>query len=144
MSIKGFIAALVLGTSSIAAAATPAQPIEHATLPPLGVGFLRHVVEAPAPMVLANDTRVAGSFAISKISTLRPFSKLELRANDGRTTVDRVVLHYANGKTRIVKLKRAVYGSKAVTIDVADASAIKRIVVVGSSKRGSSIDVFAS
>lgn len=137
------VAALVLGSSSLAAAAS--EPIEHRQLPSMGIGFLAHVVEKPAPMVLANDTRVAGTLAIQKVSTIRPFTQLELRANDGRTTVQRVVITYANGTKKTVKLKSTiVVGTKTVTIDVKDSRAIQSIRVVGSSKRGASIDVFAS
>jgi hypothetical protein len=149
MSIKALVTVLVLGSSSIALAAPTAdqaayQVVEHRTLPPLGVGFLRHVVEKPAPMVLANDTHLSGRQLI-KVATLRPFTKLELRASDGRTMIDRVLINFGNGRTRIVKLGGVVSGKKTFTIDLpGDSRSIKSIVVVGSSKRRASIDVFAS
>jgi hypothetical protein len=144
MKIKATIVALVLGSSSVAVAA-PAfeQAYEHRTLPALGFGFLSHVVEKPAPMVLANDTHLAGRTTIN-VATSRPFNKLELRASDGRSTIDRVLIQFANGRTRTVKLNRIVDGKKAITIDLpGDSRLIKRIVVIGSSKRHASVDVFA-
>ena len=146
MKIKALVTALVLASSSAALAApdqTAYQAVEHRTLAPLGVSFLRHVVEKPAPMVLANDTHLSGR-ALIKVATLRPFTKLELRANDGRTTIDRVLIDFGNGRTRVVKLGGFVNGKKTLTIDLPGGSrTIKSIVVVGNSKRRASIDVFA-
>jgi hypothetical protein len=144
MKIKALLVALVIGSSSTAFAA-PAfeQAFEHRTLPPLGVSFLSHVVEKPAPMVLANDTHLAGRSTIN-VSTIRPFNKVELRSSEGRSTIDRVVVYFANGRTRTVKLDRIVDSKKSISIDLpGDSRLIKRIVVVGTSKRHASVDVFA-
>ena len=144
MKIKAIITALVLGSASVAFAGPATdQALEHRTLPPLGYSFLRHVVEKPAPMVLMNDTHLSGRASI-KVATPRTFNQLELRANDGRTTIDRVLIQFGNGRTRTVKLGRVVAGAKTIKIDLpGDSRLIKQIVVVGSSKRRASIDVFA-
>lgn len=150
MSIKAVLVALVVASSSTASAATFSrtvmrQAFEHRTLPSLDVGFLQHVVEQPSPMVLANDTRLASRMSITIEPTRRPFTKLELRANAGRTAIDRVIITYKDGRTRVVKLGRVIYGTKTLSIaKIADSAAIKSIVVVGSSKRGASMDVYAS
>jgi len=143
MKLKATIIALVLGSSSVAfAAPTFEQAYEHRTLPSLGTGFLSHVVEKPAPMVLANDTHLGR--ATINVATPRPFNKLELRSSEGRSTIDRVLIQFGNGRTRTVKLDRIVDGKKTITIDLpGDSRLIKRIVVIGSSKRHASVDVFA-
>ena len=144
MKLHATVIALILGSSS-AALAAPAfeQAFEHRTLPALGHGFLSHVVEKPAPMVLANDTHLTGRATIN-VATPRQFTKVELRASEGRSTIDRVLVQFGNGRTRTVKLNRIVEGKKTIMIDLpGDSRLIKKIVVIGSSKRRASVDVFA-
>ena len=169
MKIKALIATLVLGSSSVALAdsygptvrdhrkpilqplpapapaPTPA-PVQVAPVQyPYAVGWMRHVVR---PMLLANDTRVAGRALINVSAGTRTFSKLELKAQNGRTDIQRVLITFANGQRQIVTLNGRRDGivnqNKSLTIDLnGGARHIKSVMLIGTSNRRATIDVLA-
>lgn len=136
MSLKKFIiTALLLGTSTIAAA-DPAPP---------AFSWLRHTVEAPKPpTMLASSTRVNGRDTIKVNDYLRAFNKLELRARSGRTDLDKVVITFGNGKTQTINCNRVLQNNQSFTIDLkGDQRNLKKVVLVGKSGRRASLDVLA-
>jgi hypothetical protein len=164
MKIKALITTLVLGSSSLALAAPayngPAVR-DHRTLPaprpaPLpaptaqarfNFGFAWHRPVA-RPLLLANNTRVAGMEDISVAQGRRAFTKLELKANSGRTNLELVVIRFANGQSQTVNLRGnqngVIKAGKSVTIDLAgNARYIQSIKLIGKSGRRASIDVLA-
>lgn len=151
MKINALITTLILGTSSLALAAPTVR--DHRTLPaPAPVvqaraGFAWHKPIA-RPLLLANNTHVAGRSVISVAPGTRAFTRLELKGNSGRTNIDRVLITFGNGQTQIInlagKLNGVVNAGKSVTIDLAgNARFIKTITLVGKSGRRASIDVLA-
>ncbi|HEY5922512.1 MAG TPA: hypothetical protein VIV11_12610 [Kofleriaceae bacterium] len=177
MKIKALVTMLVLGASSVALADTygptvrdhrspyrppiaqplPAPPVvqaPHAQAPVakfggrFGMGFWRKPAQQLRPVLLANDTRVTGWSNISVASTNRMFTKLELKANSGRTDIDRVMITFGNGQRQVVSLRGRgdglLNGNKSLTIDLeGGARNIKSVLLIGSSGRRASIDVLA-
>jgi hypothetical protein len=157
MKIKALITTLVLGSSSLALAApayTAPAVRDHRTLPAPPA----HVVQARAgfrwqrPVVktqlLANNTHIAGRSVISVAQGTRAFTKLELKANSGRTNIERVLIVYGNGRTQVVNMTARKSGivnaNKSLTIDLeGNARFIKSITLIGKSGRRASIDVLA-
>jgi hypothetical protein len=176
------IAALVIGSSSIALAQpgpivrdhrTPAPVVTHqppATVAYIddgrvvsGGGYLRPTIRPvvrpmPAPptwVTLANDTQLKGRTQIKLAPTARLYSKLELRAEYGKTDINRVQIVFADGRTQTVridkKLVAEVRGRQArgavpsLTIDLAGSQArsIDRIIITGKTGPRAAIDVLA-
>jgi hypothetical protein len=99
-------------------------------------------------MLLANDTRVAGRALINVSAGTRTFSKLELKAQNGRTDIQRVLITFANGQRQIVTLDGRRDGivnqNKSLTIDLnGGARHIKSVLLIGTSNRRATIDVLA-
>jgi hypothetical protein len=158
MSFKAIITTILLGTSSLAAAAPSydhvdvrdhrTQPVYQAPAPqavqqPL---WLRHVVQQPVvqPVTLASSERLNGREIIKVNESLRAFTKLELRAKSGRTNLDKVMITFGNGKTQMIDCNRTLQGNESFSIDLqGNQRNIKRIVLVGKSGRRASLDVIA-
>jgi len=158
MKIKALVTALVLGSSSLALAApgysTPVR--DHRQPAPLpapapapkpyyGPGWQKPILR---PVLLANGKRVDGRALINVSSANRMFTKLELKAQNGRTNLDRVLIVFGNGQRQVVTLTGRQQGlinaNKSVTIDLAGgARNIKSVTLIGSSGRRASIDVAA-
>lgn len=160
MKIKALITTLVLGSSSIALAAPtyapPAAPTvrDHRHMPApapapvaprLGFGWQKPFAR---PVLLANDKRVNGWSSINVAQGTRMFTKLQLKAQNGRTDLDRVLITFGNGQRQVVQLagKRdgIVTANKSLTIDLnGGARQIKSVMLIGNSGRRASIDVVA-
>ena len=149
MNIKALITTLVLGSSSLAFADPSVR--DHRMLPPTpapavvqaqGYGWHRPVAQ---PVLLADNTRLAGRALIQVPASDRAFSKLKLESNSGRTSIDRVLIVFGNGQRQSVKLDSTLSGKNgSLTIDLnGGARNIKSIVLVGNSARRGSIDVIA-
>lgn len=167
MKIKALVTTLVLGSSSLALAApaynTYSAPAvrDHRTLPaprpaPLPAPAVQARFNVAArwqkpvfrPLLLANNTRVAGMEDISVAHGTRAFTKLEIEANRGRTNLELVVIRFANGQSQTVNLRGnqsgVVKAGKSLTIDLqGNARYIKSIKLIGKSGRRASIDVRA-
>lgn len=173
MSLKALITTLIIGSSSVALAApsvsygptvrdhrTPAAPnytSDHRGAIDInasaGIQFrhARPVRPAPRPapltwVTLANNMQVSGRTAIKVAPTARPFTKLELRAEKGNTSIDKVMIVFANGRSQTVKLDTKLgKRDSVVSIDLTgNARSIDRIVLVGRSNgRRASLDVLA-
>jgi hypothetical protein len=166
MNIKTLALALVVGTSSIAAAAPTVR--DHRGNAPASVsvnaGFHGELAVRPNvyPMIrpqpmpprplpiswvtLANDTQLDGRTLIKVAPSTRAFTKLQLRADDGRAQIDRVMITFGNGRTQVVKLdKKLSKRDSSISIDLRGESRnIERIVVVGRTHgRGAGLDVLA-
>jgi hypothetical protein len=167
MSLKALIATLVIGSSSVALAApvvrdhrTDYAPtidhrnaidinasadirFQHAQRP---VRPMPPVYVAPTWVTLANDMQVNGRTSIKVAPTARQFTKLELRAEKGNTSIDKVMIVFGNGRSQVVDLKTKL-GKRdgSVSIDLTgNARSIERIVLVGRSNgRRASVDVLA-
>jgi hypothetical protein len=161
MNIKALITTLVLGSSSLAfadhyegsyapAPATAPAVRDHRMLPPTPApapvqqswgGWHKPVLQ---PVLLADNTRVTGRALIQVPTSTRAFTKLELKSNNGRTSIDRVVIVFGNGQRQVAKLGSIVNGKGSLTIDLdGGARNIKSIMLVGNSARRGSIDVLA-
>lgn len=164
MKINALIATLVLGSSSIALAdhaptvrdhrtpiarplpapiAQPAPVTQVTPMPYQGSFGLRW--QRPArPLLLANDTHLAGRALIQVPSSARAFTNLELRSNNGRTSIDRVLITFGNGQRQFLSLNKVVNGKNTVTIDLPGGSRnIKSVMLIGNSNRRATIDVVA-
>lgn len=150
MKIKALITTLVLGSSSVALAAPSVR--DHR--PPAGAVLAQaHVQPArgwnrpaprPIPVTLASAQKVSGREVIRVAPSQRAFSKLELRANAGRTKLDKVMITFANGRTQLVDCNKLLTGGERFSIDLkGNARNIKSIVLVGSSGRRASLDILA-
>jgi hypothetical protein len=76
------------------------------------------------------------------------FTKLELKAQNGRTDLDRVLITFGNGQRQIVQLNGRrdgiVTSNKPLTIDLdGGARHIKSVMLIGNSGRRASIDIVA-
>ena len=165
MNIKALITTLVLGSSSLAFAdhyegsyapapeqATAPAVRDHRMLPPTpapapvqaqgyGYGWHRQVAQ---PVLLADNARVAGRALINVPASTRAFTKLELKSNSGRTSIERVVIVFGNGQRQVARLGSIVNGKGSLTIDLdGGARNIKSIMLIGNSARRGSIDVLA-
>jgi len=158
MKIHALVTALVLGSSSLALAApatyTAPAVRDHrrpAPLPaPAPAPAYGHVWHKPVqrPVLLANNTRVDGRALIQVSASTRMFTKLELKAQQGRTNIDRVLITFGNGKRQVVTLTGKQQGiinaNKSLTIDLdGGARNIKSVTLIGSSGRRASIDLVA-
>jgi hypothetical protein len=160
MSLKALITTLVIGSSSVALAAPTVGPTVrdhrnaldyHTTA---GIQFqgpparpVRPIRPAPLTWVtLANNMQVAGRTSIKVAPTARQFTRLELRAQQGNTSIDKVTIVFGNGRSQVVDLNRKLSKrDSTLSIDLkGNARSIDRIVVVGKSKgRRASLDVLA-
>lgn len=162
MKIKALITTLVLGSSSLALAAPAYQapyaapavrdhrqpaplPAPRPAPPQYGFGWQKPVAR---PVLLANDTRVNGRSNIKVAQSARMFTKLEIKAQNGRTDLDRVLITFGNGQTQTVQLAGKLNGvlnaKKSLTIDLnGGARNIKSVMLIGSSGRRASIDIVA-
>lgn len=171
MQLKALITTLLLGSSSVAladtqirdhrthtATATVVAPAPVVTKPNIVVtnrldgrvdGRWNIVRRQPLTYVtLANNLALDGRALIRLQPMKRQFSKLELRAEgNGRTVVDKVIVHFANGRSQTIDLDAKLNGKKqrAISIDLkGDSRNIERVIVVGKSNgRNASLDVLA-
>jgi hypothetical protein len=159
MSLKALITTLVIGSSSVALAA-PAVAYgptvrDHRTSIDVnaraGIQFQgpRPLPYRPAPLTwvtLANNMQVAGRTSIKVAPTTRQFTKLELRAEKGNTSIDKVMIVFGNGRSQVVDLNTKL-SKRASTLSIdlkGDSRTIDRIVLVGKSNgRRASLDVLA-
>ncbi|HEX5060242.1 MAG TPA: hypothetical protein VFV99_12825 [Kofleriaceae bacterium] len=161
MKIKALVTCLVLGSSSLALAApsytTPyAAPNvrDHRQLPPAPAPVAQYQGQfgwqkpLARPVLLADNTRVNGWSNINVAQGTRAFTKLELKANSGKTDLDRVMITFGNGQRQVVSLRGKLDGKinagKSLTIDLdGNGRFIKSVMLIGSSGRRASIDVVA-
>ena len=156
MKIHALVTALVLGSSSLALAApttyTAPTVRDHrrpAPVPAPAYGY-GHGLHKPVqrPVLLANNTRVDGRAVIQVSASTRMFTKLELKAQQGRTNIERVLITFGNGKRQVVTLtgkqQGTINANKSLTIDLdGGARNIKSVMLIGSSGRRASIDLVA-
>lgn len=145
MNIKALATMLVLGSSSLAFADRDhrADTYEEAAKPADAYAYTPGFHHA-RPIVLANNTRVSGRTLIDVAQGTRPFTKLELRANGGKTSIDKVVIVLGNGKREVLQNGGVVAGKQSLTIDLPGGSRwIKSVMLIGSSRGRASIDVLA-
>ena len=149
MKIHALVTALVLGSSSLALAApgytAPAARDHRQPAPVYAYGWHEPVLR---PVLLANDTRLDGRALINVSSAMRMFTRLELKAQNGRTNIERVLITFANGQRQYVPLTGKQQGilraNKSVTIDLdGGARNIKSVMLIGSSGRRATFDVLA-
>ena len=158
MKIKALVTALVLGSSSVALAdhtvaqapqpmvrdhrAPIAQPLKPVApvqqQPAYGYGWQRFA----RPQLLVDNAHLAGRTLVSMPASYRAFTKLELRSNNGRTSIDRVVITFGNGQRQVIALGATVTGKNSVKIDLPGGSRnIKSVMLLGNSHRRATIDV---
>ena len=166
MSLKALITTLVIGSSSVALAAPTVRDhrtsevtttIDHRNSIDVNARAdfrfqqrpVRPLPPVPAPLTwvtLANDMQVSGRTSIKVAPTTRQFTKLELRAEQGNTSIDKVMIVFGNGRSQVVDLK-AKLGKRdsSISIDLnGNARSIERIVLLGRSNgRRASLDVLA-
>lgn len=164
MKIKALVTMLVLGTSSLALAdhvsptvrdhrTAPARPAPIPAKPlikPAYTPVQAKPVQPPGfgwtarPVLLANNTHLAGRALVQLPARTRPFTKLELRSNNGRTNIQSVQIVFGNGQRQVVKIGKAVTAKTPLTIDLAgNARHIKSVTLIGNSLRRATIDVLA-
>ena len=158
MKISAIVTSLVLGISSVAAAApsiTHQASSQHTSVaarrfePPMTRPAIRPL---PAPvrwqlLDTAKPSR-AGRQVIDVHSRAR-FTKLKLEATRGTAVIDKVLVTFANGRTQVIEVDKrlAGYGSASFTIlDLGGASSrqISKIVVVSAPNTRASYSILAA
>jgi hypothetical protein len=172
MSLKALITTLAILGSSTAALAAPGSysPVvrDHRTettvvdhrgsidasaqadirFAPIGRPALpvRPMPPVYAPVTLASNTQLNGREAIRVAQGTRSFNKIELRADQGKTSIDKVIVTYRNGRSQTFELDTKLSKKQpSVSIDLQGRNrSIERIVLVGKSNgRNASLDVIA-
>lgn len=142
MKLSVLVTSLVLGISSVAAAA-PGAPAVHAN-PVMQARFAPPMVRPlPHPVKwMQLDTAKASRFGrtVIDVNTKARFTKLKLEALRGVASIDKVMITYANGRTQIVELDTRLGGFgaksfKVIELDGRNARQISKIVIL--SKGGS-------
>jgi hypothetical protein len=135
MNIKAVLVTLILGSSSLAFA-------DHLSYKEPTVRDHRWGYERP--VLLANDTHLMGRAFIKVTPSTRPFTKLELRSNNGRTSISKVIVELGNGQRQIVAFGKVVSGKQSLTIDLpGNARYIKSVMLLGDSRGRATLDVLA-
>lgn len=145
MKLSVLVTSIVLGISSVAAAApgaldrdarVNAEPVVAARFAPPMVRPLPHPVKW---MLL--DTAKPSRFGrtVIDVDTKARFTKLKLEAQRGVASIEKLVITYANGRTQVVDLDTRLggYGAqsfKIIELDGRNARQISKIVI--HSKRG--------
>ena len=170
MSLKALITTIALIGSSTAALAAPASyspvvrdhrtqvtdhrasidasaqadirfaPVARPALP------IRPMPPVYAPVTLADNTQLNGREVIRVAQGTRSFNKIELRAEQGKTTIDKVIVTFGNGRSQTFELDTKLSKKQpTVSLDLNGQSrSIQRIVLVGKSNgRNASLDVIA-
>ena len=162
MKINALVTTLVLGSSSIALASSDVRDHRtHAAAPAIlaapapapvlqarfGFGFgagYQRPVRPVSWVTLASSTHVDGREMIAVAPTHRTFSKVELRSNNGRTRLDKIMIQFANGRSQVLDYNTVLAGKQSLSIDLeGNARSIKRIVIIGTSRGRASLDVLA-
>jgi len=137
MNIKAVLVTLILGSSSLALADHYQAPEvrDHRTFPSY---------VAAKPVVLLDNTHLMGRAYVKLPTTWRTFTKLELKSNNGRTKIDRVIVELANGQREVVRTGGIVTGKQSLTIDLpGHLRSIKSVMLLGDSRGRATIDVIA-
>lgn len=138
MRITALITTLLLGSSSVALAAPTTR--DHRRAP------RADVVHDVLAVMLADNVKVSGRTVIKVPAMKRQFKRLELRSEQGRTAVDRVIVHFGNGTSQTVERNAFLAGddSRGLVIDLrGNTRTITKLVVVGASGRRGAIDILA-
>jgi len=151
MNIKALVTMLVLGSSSLAFADRDHRTDEYK--PDTYSAAYKQEAYSPSykqdawharPQLLSNNTHVNGRTMINVAPGTRPFTKLELRSNGGRTSIEKVVIVLGNGKREVLQNGGLIAGKQSLTIDLPGGSRwIKSVMLIGSSRGRASIDVLA-
>ena len=151
MKVATFVTSLVLGISSVAAAA-PGAPAVHQShvaaarfAPPM-------VRPLPSPTRWTQlDTSRPSRFGrmVVDVNTKQRFSKLKLEALRGVASIDKVMITYANGRTQTVELDQRLggYGAKSfavIELDGRNARQITKIVILAKSGTRASYSISAA
>ena len=127
MNAKLLIASLVLGTSTLAAAAPAAQFYPARPVVTQPVAWHRAVT-------LASGLRMQDGRAVISVGReVGRFATLQLAADGGRTYVEKVVVKFANGERQVMdNLNRTLVGDERLTLDLnGNRRAIASIAVFG-------------
>jgi hypothetical protein len=151
MKISAIVASLVLGISSVAAAA-PHAPAVHRN-PVAAARFAPSMVRplpSPTRWTLLDTSKPSrfGRMVIDVNSRAR-FSKLKLEATRGVASIDKVMLTYANGRTQTVEVDKRIggYGAQSFSIielDGRNARQISKIVILSKSGTRASYSISAA
>lgn len=143
MKISALVTSLVLGISSVAAAAPSAPAVQHSQVaarfaPPM----VRPLPHATKWMLL--DTAKPSWFGRTtvNVNTKLRFTKLKLEALRGVASIDKVMITYANGRTQTVEVDKRLggYGAQSfalIELDGRNARQIKKIVILAKGGRAS-------
>jgi hypothetical protein len=131
------LAALVLGSSSLAMAAPAYRPIEASrpvVQPIAWHGPAYRTVTLASGVQLGNDGRTF----ITVGGQAGRFATLTLNAAGGRTFIKQVYVQFENGQEQVIRnLNRTLAGGGELTLDLdGGRRAIKRIVVYGTPVTG--------
>lgn len=150
MKIATLVTSLILGMSSVAAAA-PGAPAVHAN--PVAARFAPPMYR-PLPQhtrwTLLETARPSrfGRQVIDVHSRAR-FTKLKLEATRGVAMIDKVMITFANGRTQVVNLDKRLMGYGASSFTVIDLDGfngrqISKIVILSKSGMRSSYSISAA
>lgn len=149
MKVSALITSLVLGISSVAAAA-PGAPAVHAN--PVAAARFAPPLTRPLPvrwMLLDTAKPTRFGRTVVDVDTKLRFSKLKLEAVRGVSSIDKVMITYANGRTQIVNLDKRLGGwgaqsSAIIELDGRASRQITKIVVLGKSTGRGSYSISAA
>jgi hypothetical protein len=138
---RGSIDASAQADIRFAPVGRPAMPVRP--MPPVYQPVYQPVY---APVTLADNTQLNGRELIRVAQGSRTFSKLELRAEQGKTSIDKVIVTFGNGRSQTFALDTKLSKKQpTISLDLSGQSrSIQRIVLVGKSNgRNASLDVIA-
>ena len=142
MKLSALITSLVLGISSVAAAAPSGPFVRDHRAPGIAVGEYN---PAMSWQTLSNHEQLRfGRDAVQLYTPVRA-STLMLQANRGSMFVGHVVVTFASGRTQTIELNQRLHHGQPLRIDLAGRMRmVSRIVVVGRGGWGSSYRVLAA
>jgi hypothetical protein len=148
MKIATLVTSLVLGISSVAAAA-PGAPAFHQN--PVAAARFSPPIARPMPthwMLL--DTAKASRFGrtVVDVNTKARFSKLKLESVRGVASIDKVVVTYGNGRTQTIEVDKRLGGYGAQSFAIVDLNGasrqITKIVILAKSGARASYSISAA
>lgn len=155
MKISAIVTALVLGASSLAAAApsiTHQQTVQRTYRDNVADRRFAPPMVRPAPvrwqlLDSAKPSRLGRT--VVDVNSKARFSKLKLEATRGTASIDKVMITFANGRTQIVNLDKRLsgYGASSFAIIELDGLVgrqISKIVVLSKTNARASYSILAA
>jgi len=148
MKISALVTSLVLGISTVAAAA-PGAPAVHAN--PVAAARFAPPMYRPQPTRWTLlDTSKPSRFGrqVIDVNSKRAYTKLKLEAQRGVASIDKVMVTFGNGRTQTIEVDKRLGGFGASSFTVLDLNGgsrqITKIVILSKSGARASYSISAA